>query len=72
MWDMDWTLQSEAKSMLNQLGIVDHEQPLAELSGGQRRKAALVRTLVQDLMYCCWTSRPTIWIMRCSHGWKYI
>jgi ATP-binding cassette subfamily F protein uup len=48
MWDMDWTLQSEAKSMLNQLGIVDHEQPLAELSGGQRRKAALVRTLVQD------------------------
>ncbi len=48
MWDMDWTLQSEAKSMLNQLGIVDHEQLLAELSGGQRRKAALVRTLVQD------------------------
>ena len=48
MWDMDWTLQGEAKSMLNQLGIVDHEQPLAELSGGQRRKAALVRTLVQD------------------------
>lgn len=48
MWDMDWTLQSEAKSMLNQLGILDHEQPLAELSGGQRRKAALVRTLVQD------------------------
>ena len=48
MWDMDWTLQSEAKSMLNQLGILDHEQPLAELSGGQRRKAAHVRTLVQD------------------------
>ena len=48
MWDMDWTLQSEAKSMLNQLGILDHEQPLAELSGGQRRKATLVRTLVQD------------------------
>ena len=48
MWNMDWTLQSEAKSMLNQLGILDHEQLLAELSGGQRRKAALVRTLVQD------------------------
>ena len=47
MWDMDWTLQSEAKSMLNQLGILDHEQLLAELSGGQRGKAALVRTLVQ-------------------------
>ena len=31
MWDMDWTLQSEAKSMLNQLDILDHEQPLAEL-----------------------------------------
>ena len=36
MWDMDWTLQSEAKSMLNQLGIVDHEQPLAELSAGEQ------------------------------------
>ena len=45
---IDCTLKSEEKSMLNQLGIVDHEQPLAELSGGQRRKAALVRTLVQD------------------------
>ena len=47
-WEMDWTMASEAKSMLNQLGITEHEQPLLELSGGQRRKAALVRTLIRD------------------------
>ena len=47
-WETDWTMASEAKSMLNQLGITEQEQPMSELSGGQRRKAALVRTLIQD------------------------
>lgn len=46
--ETDWTMASEAKSMLNQLGITEQEQPMSELSGGQRRKAALVRTLIQD------------------------
>lgn len=45
---MDWTAESEAKSMLNQLGIREHEEVLAHLSGGQKRKAALVRTLLQE------------------------
>lgn len=47
-WETDWTMASEAKGMLNQLGITEQEQPMSELSGGQRRKAALVRTLIQD------------------------
>ncbi len=47
-WETDWTMASEAKSMLNQLGITEQEQPMSELSGGQRRKAALVRTLIQN------------------------
>lgn len=47
-WETDWTMASEAKSMLNRLGITEQEQPMSELSGGQRRKAALVRTLIQD------------------------
>lgn len=45
---MDWTAESEAKSMLNRLGILEHEEVLSHLSGGQKRKAALVRTLLQE------------------------
>lgn len=41
----DWTAQSEAKSVLNQLGITDHDQPVEHLSGGQRKKVALAKVL---------------------------
>lgn len=41
----DWTAQSEAKSALNQLGITDHDQPVDQLSGGQRKKVALAKVL---------------------------
>ncbi|MGN0204503.1 MAG: ABC-F family ATP-binding cassette domain-containing protein [Coprococcus sp.] len=39
-----WRVQSN----LNQLGIVDYNVPLDELSGGQRRKVALARVLASD------------------------
>ena len=43
-----WTIEAEAKRMLNLLGITDPEQPLGQLSGGQRKRAALVRTLLSN------------------------
>lgn len=46
--EFDWAAQSEAKSILNKLGLTEHGEVLAHLSGGQRRKAALAKTLVQD------------------------
>lgn len=44
--DNEWTLQSEAKSMLTKLGITDLGQKTGELSGGQRKRLALVRVLL--------------------------
>lgn len=42
----DWTAESDAKSALNKLGITNYEEPLAHLSGGQKKKAALAKTLI--------------------------
>lgn len=36
----------DAKSMLNKLGLSHFDQPVAQLSGGQRKRIALVRTLL--------------------------
>ncbi|WP_411338259.1 ABC-F family ATP-binding cassette domain-containing protein [Ruminococcus gauvreauii] len=44
--ETDWTARSEAKSALNKLGITDHDEPLCNLSGGQKKKAALAKTLI--------------------------
>lgn len=38
--------EAEAKTILNRLGITDYEQKITELSGGQRKRAALARTLL--------------------------
>ena len=42
--DSDWKVQS----CLTRLGIDQYETPLSALSGGQRRKAALAKTLAED------------------------
>lgn len=48
MDEHDWTAISEAKSALNQLGLDDYEIPMEQLSGGQQKKAALVKTLTSS------------------------
>lgn len=40
------TLESDAKSMLTRLGVTHFEQPCRELSGGQRKRLALVSVLL--------------------------
>ena len=72
MWDMDWTLQSEAKSMLNQLAFWIMSSCWQSFPVVRGERQHLYGHWCRILMYCCWTSRPTIWIMRCSHGWKTI
>ena len=42
----EWDADNEAKSMLNTLGLTDHAQKLSGLSGGQKKRAALARTLL--------------------------
>ncbi len=41
-------LLPEAKKMLNKLAVPDFEQDIAELSGGQRKRVALVRTFLSE------------------------
>lgn len=41
-----WNVEGEAKAMLGKLGIVDWDMKPSKLSGGQRKRAALVRTLL--------------------------
>ncbi|BBF41509.1 ATPase components of ABC transporters with duplicated ATPase domains [Lachnospiraceae bacterium KM106-2] len=41
-----WGIESEAKSMLNKVGISDYDADPSTLSGGQRKRAALIRTLL--------------------------
>ena len=45
-WQKDWSTSSEAANVLNKLGITDHEEPIEHLSGGQKKRVALARTLV--------------------------
>ena len=42
----DWGRESEAKNALNRLGITDHREEIDHLSGGQKKRVALARTLV--------------------------
>lgn len=42
----DWGKESEAKNALNRLGITDHHEEIDHLSGGQKKRVALARTLV--------------------------
>lgn len=41
-----WNVEGEAKVMLGKLGITDWNEKPSNLSGGQRKRAALVRTLL--------------------------
>lgn len=42
----DWATESEAKTVLNNLGITEHDVLIEHLSGGQKKRVALARTLV--------------------------
>ena len=45
-WQKDWSTESEARNILNKLGITEHDIPVEQLSGGQKKRVALARTLV--------------------------
>ncbi len=44
--DTNWNLESDAKNMMTRLGIYNFEQKTGELSGGQRKRLALVAALL--------------------------
>lgn len=42
-----WDVESDAKIILNHLGLTDHEAIMGHLSGGQKKRAALARILIE-------------------------
>ena len=44
--EQDWNTESEAKSILNKLDIKDQQAKIDTLSGGQKKRVALARTLI--------------------------
>ncbi len=42
-----WDLESKAKSILNRLGISNYNEKIENLSGGQKKRVALARALIQ-------------------------
>ena len=44
--ELDWNTESEAKSILNKLDIKDHQAKIDTLSGGQKKRVALAKTLI--------------------------
>ena len=41
-----WTIESDAKAMMTRLGIKDLNQPAGQLSGGERKRLALISALL--------------------------
>ncbi len=41
-----WAAEANAKAILTQLGVVDFDAPVGTLSGGQRKRVALARALI--------------------------
>lgn len=45
-WEQEWNTESEARTVLNKLGIFEHDAKIDTLSGGQKKRVALARTLI--------------------------
>ncbi|MDX9760343.1 MAG: ABC-F family ATP-binding cassette domain-containing protein [Bacteroidota bacterium] len=43
-----WTLETEARIMLQKLGVTEFDAEVTRLSGGQRKRVALARALLRD------------------------
>lgn len=41
-----WTIEADAKSMLNKLGFTDYDEKVEHMSGGQKKRIALINALL--------------------------
>lgn len=64
-----WKLDAAVKQTLGELGLPENEK--SATSPAVRKSVSLWHRLgCKSPTYCCWTSRPTIWISTRLSGWK--
>jgi len=65
-WDMDSRLEMAMDALRCPAG----DLPVTVISGGERRRVALCRLLLQKPDILLWMSRPTIWMPKPWPGWS--
>lgn len=64
----EWSIESEAKSMINQLGLHGYDEPVVHLSGGQKKRAALANALLAPVEILV-LDEPTNHLDNAMAGW---
>ena len=65
-----WTLDNQLEIAMDALRCPPGDMPVTDLSGGEKRRVALCRLLLDKPKSCCSTSPPTISMPNRWHGWK--
>ena len=65
-----WDLDSRVEQAMDALRLPPPRSAVTRLSGGERRRVALCRLMLQAPICCCSTSRPTISTPRSWRGWS--
>ncbi len=67
--DDAWQRQLQVEKVISRMQL-DPAAQFDTLSAGMKRRVLLARGLVRSPTCCCWTNRPTTWILTPSTGWK--
>ena len=63
-----WTLDNQLEIAMDALRCPPGEAGVENLSGGEKRRVALTRLLLENPTFCCSTSQPTISMPNRSAG----
>ena len=65
-----WTIEADARSMLNKLGFYDYDEKVEHMSGVRRRELHWSMHCLHRQISWYWMNRPTTWTSSLFNGWK--